>query len=64
MLRTLRAGLGPLPGRPTLPALEPAALGDQDGVACGGGKRGVGRAPPPGWGADTSSLHNSSTPKP
>lgn len=62
VLHSLRAGLGTVPGRPTLPALEPAALGDQQGVVRGSGKRRVGRAPQPGWGAGTTSLHSSSPP--
>ena len=62
MLWSLRAGLGAVPGRPTLPALEPAALGDQEGVVRGSGKKRVGRAPPPGWGADITSLHKQQHP--
>ena len=39
-----------------------SALGDQEGVVRASGKKTVGRAPPPGWGADTTSLHKQQHP--
>ena len=66
LLWSLRAGLGAVPGRPTLEPVpwNQRPWGNQEGVVRGSGKRRVGRAPPPGWGADTTSLHEQQPPQP